>query len=282
MTRSDRFRAAVDWLQLILGAFVMAAAYPMFFIPCGIAPGGFSGIATLIHACTGFPVGVMNLILCVPLFLVSRRTLGRRFFIRSITATALLSVFIDILPFPAVTGNLLIAAIFGGVLLGVGLGLVMRADATTGGSDMAAALLHHRLPHISVGAFVFLIDCIVIVTSGFVFSVEAALVAIVAVFVQSQVLDRIVAGFDRAIAFLILSRDPDTVTKRLLSELERGVTLFEASGGYTGKRRPAVLCVIRRTQTARLRRIVSETDPAAFVIAADVSEVTGEGWTPQK
>ena len=272
-------RVLIEYASLIAGTLVMAAAYPMFFVPCRIAPGGVSGLSTILHAFWGVPVGLMNFVICVPLFLLSFKNLGRRFFFRSLIATALSSAFIDLLPLPAVTDNLLMAAIFGGVLLGTGLGLVVRAQATTGGSDMAGALLHKKWPFISLGGYVFGFDALVILTAAFCFSVEAALVAVIAVFVQSIVLDRIIRGFDNALAYIILSPEHDRITARVLQELGRGVTLFDATGAYTGSDTKAVLCVLTKTQAGALRAIVRECDPAAFVIAANVSEVMGEGFS---
>ncbi len=233
---------------------------------------------TILHILFGVPVGLMNFLLCLPLFTLSFRKLGRRFFVRSLIATGLSSLFIDILPLPAVTENLLLAAVFGGVLLGIGLGLVMRANATTGGSDMAGALLHDRFPLFTVGGFTFALDGLVILASALCFSIEAGLVAVIAVFVQSVLMDRIVRGFDNALAYMILSEKNEQISKRLMDELERGVTLFDAAGAYSGRSTKAVLCVLRKTQVAALRAIVREEDPNAFVIAADVSEVMGEGF----
>lgn len=269
----------LDYGSIVLGSLVMASAYPLFFVPCSIAPGGVSGISTILHAYIGLPVGLMNFLLCIPLFILSVRHLGRRFFFRSLIATGLSSAFIDLLPLPGVTENLLLAAIFGGVLLGIGLGLVVRADATTGGSDMAAALLHAKLPMLSIGGYTFVFDGLVILTAALCFSLEAGLVAVIAVFVQSILLDRIVRGFDNALAYMILSPKHQVITQRLMDELERGVTLFAATGAYSGADTKAVLCVLKKTQVGALRTIVREEDPAAFVIAADVSEVMGEGFS---
>lgn len=278
MNRDERKRTALDYLSIVIGCAVLASAYPMFLVPCHIAPGGVSGISTILHAYLGVPVGLTNFVICIPLFILGYRIIGRRFFLRSLVATALSSAFIDLLPLPAVTDNLLLAAIFGGVLLGLGLGLVMRANATTGGTDLAAALIHAKLKFASVGAYVFVLDGLVITAAAVFFSLEAALIAVIAVFVQSMLLDRILRGFDDALAYMIISKENKEISRRVLGELERGVTLFETVGAFSGERSQTMLCVLRRTQVGALRAIIRETDPQAFVIAADVSEVMGEGF----
>ncbi|MEA4824551.1 MAG: YitT family protein [Clostridiaceae bacterium] len=277
--RNDEIkRIVLDYLSIIVGCAVMASAYPMFLVPCRIAPGGVSGISTILNAYLGVPVGLTNFIICIPLFILGYKIIGRRFFFRSIVATALSSGFIDLLPLPSVTDNLLLAAIFGGVLLGIGLGLVMRASATTGGTDLAGALLHAKLSFFPVGVYVFAFDGLVIVAAAIFFSLEAALVAVIAVFVQSIILDRVIRGFDDALAYMIVSRENETISRRVMAELGRGVTLFETVGAFSGARSQTVLCVLRKTQVGALRAIIRETDPNAFVIAADVSEVMGEGF----
>ncbi len=277
--RNDEIkRVMLDYLSIVVGCAIMASAYPMFLVPCRIAPGGVSGIATILNAYLGFPVGLTNFVICIPLFILGYKIIGRRFFFRSLVATALSSALIDLLPLHSVTDNMLLAAIFGGVLLGIGLGLVMRASATTGGTDLAGALLQTKLGFASVGVYVFALDGLVIVAAAIYFSLEAALVAVIAVFVQSILLDRVIRGFDDALAYMIVSRESETITRRVMAELGRGATLFETTGAFSGARSQTILCVLRKTQVGALRAIIREADPSAFVIAADVSEVMGEGF----
>ena len=273
------------WGQIIAGIFVCSLAYNMFLIPNEIAPGGFTGIAQLVAHGTGWPVGTITLCLNIPLFLLSARSLGISFGVRSLAATIGLSLMIDLLPIPSIipadtTERMLLATVFGGVLGGVGFGLIIRGGATTGGSDMLAQLVKKRIPSVSVGSVMFAVDAIVIIASAFVFDIVSAMFALISTFLMSYVIDMLVDGLSSARAYFIISDKNEVISQRIMAELERGATALKGRGLYSGNDKEVVLCVINRTESTRLRSIVSEVDPNAFMISTNVHEALGEGFMP--
>lgn len=269
----------VQWASLLFGVICTAAPFPLFLIQNDIAPGGITGVATLIHALTGFPVGIATMLLNIPLFLFSFRSIGRHFVIKSLIATILLSIFIDLIPMQAVTSDPMLAAIFSGLLMGVGLGLVIRAGATTGGTDMAATLLHKRINYISVGSVLLLLDFIVITASMFVFSPQSAMYALISVFITTQVMDRTVEGLESAKAFFVFSKKTQEIAEEVLTTLQRGATLLHGKGAFSQKESDVLLCVITRTQIPQFKAIINAIDPGAFLMVTDVREAMGEGFT---
>ncbi len=270
------------WLQIILGCIIGAAAYPMFLEPWDIAPGGLSGVAMIINSFTDWPVGITSLVLNVPLFIVGYRSMGRVFAFRSLVATILFSLAIDglkLLNVPSLAEEPMLATLFGGVLLGVGLGLILRGGATTGGSDMAARVVHRYLPFLSVGMFVFLIDCMVVVAAAFCFGVKSALYALICIYVNGKVIDMVMLGLSKNKACFVMTAAWEKVNERVLREMDRGVTLLEARGGYTGNERPVVMCVLPPQEVARLKAIIREEDEQAFMFITEAHEALGEGFS---
>lgn len=265
-------------LYILSGLLVCAFAYRMFLVPNDVAAGGFTGIGQLANALTGIKVGTMALILNVPLFALSMRSLGLKFGVKSFIASTLLSVFIDYLPIGSATDNVLLAAVFGGVVGGIGFGLILRGSATTGGSDMLATLIHSHFPALKVGVLIFLVDAAVIVASAFVFSPEQAMYALISVSIMNFTLDYVLEGLNRATAYLIVSKESEAIARKVMDEMERGVTGLHGKGMYSGEEREVLLCVVNRFESMQLRRIVVSCDPKAFMIAISASEVLGEGF----
>lgn len=265
-------------LYILSGLLVCAFAYRMFLVPNDVAAGGFTGIGQLANALTGIKVGTMALILNVPLFALSMRSLGLKFGVKSFIASTLLSVFIDYLPIGSATDNVLLAAVFGGVVGGIGFGLILRGSATTGGSDMLATLIHSHFPALKVGVLIFLVDAAVIVASAFVFSPEQAMYALISVSIMNFTLDYVLEGLNRATAYLIVSKESETIARKVMDEMERGVTGLHGKGMYSGEEREVLLCVVNRFESMQLRRIVVSCDSKAFMIAISASEVLGEGF----
>lgn len=273
--RNERVAA---YLQIVVGSFLGALAYPLFLIPNAIAPGGLTGIATILNHLLGTPVGVTSLVLNIPLFLIGYRAMGRVFAWRSLLSTILFSVLIDLLAVPVLTTDPLLASLYGGVLAGAGLGLILRGGATTGGSDMAARMVHSRFPHISVGAFLFFIDFMVVLASGFFIQVEYALYAFISIFASSKVIDLVVQGFSTQKACYVISEQHQPIKQALMSQLDRGVTVISAHGGFSGQDKPILLCILSAQEVARLKIIVRMQDEKAFVFITDAHEVLGEGF----
>ena len=282
MMRAARKEQLTAWTLIVLGCLIGGAAYPMYLEPCNIAPGGLSGVAMILNSFTGWPVGITTLVLNVPLFIVGYRSMGRVFAFRSLIATILFSLAIDglkLLHTPALTDDPMLGTIFGGVLLGVGLGMILRGGATTGGSDMAARVVHRYLPFLSVGMFVFLIDCLVVVAAAFCFDVTSAMYALICIFISGKVIDVVMLGLSKNKACFIMTGAWERINGRILQEMDRGVTLMEARGGYTGCERPVVLCVLPPQEVARLKSIVREEDENAFMIITEAHEALGEGFS---
>lgn len=268
-----------DYALIVLGTFLAALSLPLFFLPYDIAPGGISGISTVLASVLPLSVGLISFVLNVPLFLIGWRTVGWRFAVRSFIAMSLMSLFIDLVPVRDVSGNVMLASVFGGVLLGVGLGLVVRAGATTGGTDMAAKMIHSRVAFLPIAAILFLIDGLVVAVAALAFGLQAALWALIALFVSSQAMDSVIKGFNTAMQFMIISRDSAEIVRRIHTEIDRGCTRLMAEGTYSRLPVGTLLCVVSRTEAPRLKKLVAEVDPQAFVTVCNVHEVLGEGFT---
>ncbi|MFR1758420.1 MAG: YitT family protein [Christensenellaceae bacterium] len=277
------FRQVWPWVMLAIGSYAMSRAFTIFFVPNGIAPGGVTGIATLVHVVTGASVGAVALLLNVPLFLLGYRQGGREFMAKTIVATVLVSLFIDYLP-GSVTlaghgdGDMLLATVYGGLLLGVGMGLVFRAGATTGGTDLAASLIHKKLHAVRIAWVLFAIDICVVIASAFVSDMRVALYSLAAIFLSAKVTDFVQTGFDESKASYIISEQGETVKAAIMEHLERGVTVLEAQGGYTGQSKSVLFCVTSNREVTQLKKLVAEADPEAFVIVTPATEVMGEGF----
>ena len=268
-----------DYALIVLGTFLAALSLPLFFLPYDIAPGGISGISTVLASVLPLSVGLISFVLNVPLFLIGWRTVGWRFAVRSFIAMSLMSLFIDLVPVRDVSGNVMLASVFGGVLLGVGLGLVVRAGATTGGTDMAAKMIHSRVAFLPIAAILFLIDGLVVAVAALAFGLQAALWALIALFVSSQAMDSVIKGFNTAMQFMIISRDSAEIVRRIHTEIDRGCTRLMAEGTYSRLPVGTLLCVVSRTEAPRLKKLVAEVDPQAFVTVCNVHEALGEGFT---
>ena len=256
---------ANSYLQILLGCVIGAAAYPAFLVPNSIAPGGLTGVATILNHLFGLPVGTVSLLLNIPLFIIGYRSMGKVFAFRSLIATFLFSILIDILPIRPVSYDPLLGTLFGGVVLGAGLGLILRGGATTGGTDMVARMVHRRLPFISVGMFLFGLDCLVVLGAAAAIGTEQALYAFINIYVCSRVIDAVMMGFSGNKACFIMTSRWEEITKRLMDEVGRGVTHLEARGAYTGRQQPVVLCVAARQEIMSVKRIVQEEDDKAFM-----------------
>ena len=272
-------RLARDYLLLLAGAVVTALAFNMFFIPHDIAPGGVTGIATVLADMTGITVGRLSFLINVPLFLVGWRRVGWRFALRSFVAMTALSAGIDLLPVHDLAGDLTLASLFGGAIMGVGLGMVVRAGATTGGTDMAADMVHVALPFLSVATILLTIDGMVIVVAALRFGLRAGFYALLSCFVSSKAMDAVIKGFNTAMQFTIITAHREEIERRILYEMDRGCTEIQAKGAYSGQAVGMLVCVVPRLETARLKKIVAEADPSAFMTVCNVNEVLGEGFS---
>ena len=269
-------------LYILCGLFFAQLAFNVFLIPNNIAAGGFTGIGQLVNSATGLPVGTVSLALNIPLFLISMKNLGLRFGLRSLAATAIFSLLLDIVKIGTLFRDPLLASIYGGLLSGLGFGLILRGNATTGGTDMLASLIHRLCPRIRVSWGIFIVDGLVILASAFVYDMVSAMYALICVFLCNLVVDFVLEGPNSSHSFFIISDKSDEIAKRIMVELDRGVTGVDATGMYSGQHKKMLLCVVSRLETTRLRRIVFSTDSRAFLISTKASETFGEGFKEHK
>ncbi len=269
-------------LYILCGLFFANLAFLVFLIPNNIAAGGFTGIGQLVNSATGLPVGTVSLVLNIPLFLISMKNLGLRFGLRSLITTVAFSLLLDIVQVGALFQDPLLAAVYGGLFSGLGFGLILRGNATTGGTDMLASLIHRLCPRIRVSWGIFIVDGLVIVASAFVYDMVSAMYALICVFLCNIVVDFVLEGPNSSHSFFIISDKSDEIAKRIMTELDRGVTGMDAKGMYSGRQKQMLLCVVSRLETTRLRRIVFSTDSRAFLISTKASETFGEGFKEHK
>ncbi len=267
-------------LLVIAGLLVAAVAYRMYLIPNQVVAGGFTGVGQLLNHLLGVSVGTVNIALNVPLFLVSMKSMGLRFGVRSLIAMLLLSLLIDHIPLPPATDDMLLASVYGGAISGIGFGLILRGSATTGGTDMLASLLHRVIPVLRVSYAIFLFDGLVIIASAFAFEPQAAMYGLISTFLCNVLVDLVLEGPNSAHSYFIISDRSEEIAERILREMDRGVTALEAMGMYSHTRKRVLLCVVNRFEAMRLRRIIFAADPRAFVIANKAYEVLGEGFKP--
>ncbi len=283
LMNKNMLRTALDIGVITIGSAVFALAVTLLLGPYGIVPGGVTGVAMLL--CEIFPrlpLGLTVLAINIPLFLLAWKLLGHRFLIYTGFGTLVSSLLIDIFPrlLPPVETEPLLAGVFGGLLMGVGLGLVFIRGATTGGSDIIARLLKIPLPHIQLGRLMMAFDGCVAVAAGFVFgSVNNMLYAVIALYISTHTLDGILYGMNiERLAFIISDRSGDIV-KSISGRLGRGATVLRGEGAYTGEARNLILCAVKRQQIAHLKVVVKEADPKAFLILTEAHEVLGEGFS---
>ena len=265
-------------IYIILGLLCSAASYNLYLIPNNIAAGGFTGIGQLVNHFSDISIGTVSVVLNVPLFILSMKSLGLRFGIRSVIAMFGLSFLIDYWKLPVATEDMLLATIFGGVLGGVGFGLVLRGSATTGGTDMLATVIHRHVPFIRVSVAIFAVDGLVILASAFVFDQQAAMYALICIFLMNIMVDLVLEGPNSATSYFVISDHSEEIAKQVMQQMDRGVTSLYAKGMFSGADKPVLLCVVNRFESIVLRKIVFSIDPKAFVIANKVHEVFGEGF----
>ncbi|HHT28125.1 MAG TPA: YitT family protein [Firmicutes bacterium] len=271
-----------DVLMITVAALLTALALNWFLIPNRIAAGGVSGLATIIYHWTGISVGILSLAINLPLLVLAIAILGWSVAAKTVMGTVLLSLFLELsMPFvQPLTYDPLLAAVAGGLLAGVGLGLAFRGGGSTGGTDIAAQLLQHRSRRQGIGTYLLLADGFVLVMAGIAFSPELALYALVALIATSVVIDMVLEGLPYARqALIIISPEKATeVSQAIFKHLERGVTALPSKGMYTQTDRCTLLVVVVRGELRLLTDLVARVDPTAFVIISDIRTVYGEGF----
>ncbi len=269
-----------DYAMIIVGACLMATGLNLFLLPANVAPGGFSGISAIVYYLTGFPVGGVIALLNIPLIAFSIRWLGRKFVIRTLVGIAAYSVAAEVIPVVYIAPDMILSGIFGGFLMGAGVGIIMNAGATTGGSEVVASLINSRFKFISVAMGIFAVDALVIIAYSLIFEPLSGLYAIFSLFISTWVVERVTSGLRRGRALIIVSKKSDDIKTQVLHTLSRGITEISAVGGYSGEQIPFLFVTVARpSEAAKLKRMVYEIDVDAFIIAWNATEVYGYGFS---
>ncbi len=276
------WQTIADYLLVIAGGIIQAFAMRLFLVPGEIVSGGISGAAQIVEAYIRFPIGLMVFIGNVPLFALGLKYLGGvRFALRTAISIIAFSFFTDILvlfiPAQGVTDDLVLESLFGGVILGIGLGLVYRGKGTSGGSDIIGRILNIRLG-ISISQSYLITDTVVVLASGFTFGWDKALYGMVVIYVSGIAAEMISEGSSIFRSVMIITSNAQPILNKITFEMERGATILAGKGAYTNEDRPVIYCVITRSEVNQLKEIVAETDPLAFMVIGQSHEALGEGF----
>ncbi len=269
----------VDYPVIFLGSAMIAVALNKFIIPNRITLGGASGIATILEYTLNIKPSYVVLIINVPLIVISWLVLGKNYVKKSLFGVLALSLFLEITKLKALTNDLLLASVAGGVLMGFGAGIVMLKGSSTGGTEILAKIINSYHPEFPMGRLMLVIDSAIVLGSWIVFKdVNLIIYAVISLYVSTYVIDKALAGVDFAKGVYIITSKPNEISEKIMQELNRGVTGINISGMYTGKRTLMLLCVIRNNQISKVKNIVKSEDENAFVIITDVREVLGLGF----
>ena len=270
-----------QYVLIIIGSALFAAGFQFFLYPNSIIVGGVSGIAMIINYLTDLPVGVMNIVLNIPLFIIAWRQFGTKFVIGSFVGMMLSSVFVDLMALVSYspTNDMLLACIIGGAIKGLGMGIIYYAGATTGGTDIIAKFVRLKYPYINFGTLILLTDAIIILAFAIIFhKVEGAMYAVITMFVVSRVIDLVLYGVDNSNVCYIISEKSEQLVNDITDSLHRGVTILEGEGAYSHQNKQVLLCVVKRTQVSDIRKIIKNVDENAFFIITDAKNVFGKGF----
>ncbi len=273
-----------DYLLILVGALIQAVALRLFLIPAELVSGGISGLAQLLHQYIALPIGMMVLLGNIPLFFLGWQYLGGpRFTLRTILSILAFSVFTDglvyFLPAEGVTNDLVLNTIYGGLLLGIGLGIVYRGRGTSGGTDILGRILN-RHGGMTISQAYLLTDSLVVLGAGFVFGWTKALYGLVLIYVSGLAAEAALQGTNVIRSAMIVTLETDAIAEAIMRDLQRGVTILSGTGAYTGEPKNVIYCAVSRMEINRLRILVYEIDPKAFMVIGQAQEALGEGFTP--
>ena len=281
MKRKQLFSFLVDLLFYIAGGMIYSVAVLLFLTENEISPGGLTGIATILNYLFSLPIGTVVFILNIPLLAAGFIKFGGVFIAKTAVATAVMSLTLDIsgLFMPKMKIDPILAALFGGLLMGLGISLFMLRGATTGGTDIIAKLINRKFPHLTVGRLMLAADAAVVGLSALVYkNMESALYAVIAIYASSRVMDLILYGADRGKIIYVITDNAKELSDSIMSLINRGVTLLDVTGAYTGTKRQMLMCTVRRHEVAAVCRLATSCDKNAFIIVGEAGEGLGEGF----
>lgn len=268
----------MEYVFVIIGAAVIAFGFNVFLFPNQVASGGVSGISTILHGLFGWNAGLVQYAFNIPLFIAGVFILGKKFGMKSLVGTLALPLFVILTDdLEAWTMNPLLGAIFGGITVGLGVGLVFKGNASTGGTDLLAQIIT-KYTGLTLGTSVLFIDGVIAVSAAIVFDLEKGLYALIGLYVTTKTIDIVQLGFSQSKMVYIITKEEDAVRDAIYAQIDRGVTKLSAIGGYTGEPRPVLMVVVYQTEFTKLKQVLKTVDPAAFVIVSDAYEVLGEGF----
>lgn len=273
-----------DILYFVIGAMIYSVGVNMFLSPKEISPGGVTGVAAIVNYLTGTPTGIMLFALNIPILILGYFKMGGVFILKTSFVTVILSLMLDISAriLPTFETDDILSSLFGGMLIGLGLSLVLLRGATTGGIDIIAKFINRRYRHLSVGKIILMADGIIILLTAFVYrNVESALYSSVAIYVATRVMDILLYGADKGKIIYVITDYPDLICKEINNTVGRGVTKLSVVGGYTGERRTMLMCTVRVHEAAAVHDAIREYDECAFIVVTDAGEIIGEGFKTQ-
>lgn len=279
--QNKKVKILIDVLFFVVGSVVYSVAVNMFLAPSGISPGGFTGIATIINFLIKIPTGIVLFVFNIPVLILGYVKLGGRFVLKTTFVTMLVSFALDVSSrlLPPLKTDGILAAMFGGILMGLGLSLVLLRGATTGGIDIIAKLVNRRYRHLSVGKIILIADGVVIVLNAIVYkNAGSALYSIVAMYAATRMMDILLYGADKGKIIYIITKAPAEICHEINNIIGRGVTRLSVVGGYTGQPRTMLMCVVRIHEAAAVHDAVKRYDSEAFIVVSDAGEILGEGF----
>lgn len=279
--KKQAYKTAIDIFLYFLGCFIYSSAVTMFISSNQISPGGLTGIATALNFLFNIPSGFLLFILNIPILIIGYKNFGLSFIAKTAGVTVILSLSLSITDavLPQFEIDKILASVFGGILMGLGLSIVMRRGASTGGVDILAKLINRRFRHLTVGRLILMIDAVVIALATIAYrNIESALYSVIALYASSMIMDAVLYGADKGKLIYIVTKNPKEVCKDINERLKRGVTVIKAEGGYTGNERTLLLCTVRRHEVSGIYETVENYDNKAFIVVGDVGEIIGEGF----
>lgn len=274
---------ATDLFSFIAGGIIYSVAVLLFLSANEISPGGLTGIATVLNYLFMLPIGTVMFLLNIPILIVGFKKLGGIFILKTTASTVIISIILDITEafLPAVTIDPVLASVFGGLLMGLGISIFMLRGATTGGVDIIAKLINRRFPHITVGRLMLLADAVVVAVSAFAYkNIESALYSVIALYASSRVIDMMLYGADKGKIIYIITEKSAEMSREIMSLVKRGITVIGVTGAYTGRRLNMLMCTVRRNEVSAVCRLARDNDKNAFIVIAEAGEILGEGFKP--
>ena len=279
--RSRVKKTTVDILYFFVGAIIYSVSVNMFLSPNGISPGGFTGVAAVINHITNIPTGTMLFIFNIPILILGYIKMGGVFILKTSFVTVLVSLSLDISASlsPIIRADGILVSMFGGILMGIGLSLILLRGATTGGIDIIAKFVNRKYRHLSVGKIILMADGIVILLNALVYkNAESALYSIVAMYMGTRLMDVLLYGADKGKIIYIITNSPDEICNEINHSVGRGVTKLSVIGGYTGETKIMLMCTVRVHEVAAIHDLVKQYDDRAFMVVSDAGEIIGEGF----